>query len=101
MMIDEFRVRMFGLPSKIRKNLAKFLIKLISKLDDQELVACTIYEEVKIKFKYYVPQDNNWHHYAYTVDMWVNLKEKVKNRKHYVDGVKTKRIKKEKQNGKV
>lgn len=90
-LFDEFRIRISSIQSKVRKNFAQFLIKLLNRIDPVELQGCIIDDEVKIKLRYYVPQDGNWYHFAMMQDCWINLKVKVKRKKRYLNGESIKR----------
>jgi hypothetical protein len=93
MKIDLFKITVPIIQTKIKRTIVNFLILIISKLDNNFLISCTIDTEYKVKFKRYVPQDGEWHHFSHTVECWIKFNEEVKNEKIYIDGKLKKRIK--------
>lgn len=96
MFLNEFKLSTNLIVSKQRQKLANFLIWIISKLDTTIFEKCLIGEKVELNTRHYVPQDGEWHHFAYTVDMFIKFNEVVKNQKIYVDGKKVKKLRRKK-----
>lgn len=90
--IDEFRLNVSCLQTKIRKTIAHFLIKLLNFVDPSELKKCSIDKKIELEFMKVVPKDNKWHHFACSVDFWTKIKGKKKQSKSkilsFVDGKK-------------
>jgi hypothetical protein len=96
MLLNEFKLSTILIVSKSRQRIANFLIWIVSKLDTTIFEKCLIGEKVELNTRHYVPQDGEWHHFAYTVDMWMKFDEVIKNPKIYVDGKKAKKLRRKK-----
>jgi len=93
MFIDELKLRTELAQVSWKRKLAKKLINIVSKLDNQVFLSSSIDSKYSLNLRRYVPQDGEWHHFAHTVDCWIRFNEEIKNEKIYVDGVKAKRRK--------
>jgi hypothetical protein len=77
-----------------KRNLAKKLIDIVSKLDYEVLKQASISEKIKIETLRYIPHDGKWHHFAQSVECWIKDGSKKTKKQTFVDGVKARRIKK-------
>lgn len=90
-LIDEFRIRTSIAHNQCRAKLASFLIDLASKLDEVVVKNAIVGLKTAFSIQKYVPKDNQWHHFAITIDCWVkrnnqNKKRRKYNRKIFIDG---------------
>lgn len=86
----------------MRKLIARILVFLLSKIDPSTFRSCVVDKKFTVEFQRYVPNDNKWHHVAYTIDCYIkrNKKDKVSDKyisNLYLDGLK---VYSKKKNGK-
>jgi hypothetical protein len=90
-LIDEFRIRVSIASNTFRRNLADILIKLASKFDQEVVKNAVIGLKIGCSIQKYIPKDNQWHHFAMTIDCYVkrnknNKKKKRVSKKIFIDG---------------
>ena len=78
MWIDEFRIKSGVAKNKFKGYVFDALVWLLSKLDAGKLKKCIIDNKVEFEMSHYIPDDNKWHQFAYTVDFWVKVKGEEK-----------------------
>ena len=95
LLINNFRVQVFIAYHKIKANIASFLIKIVSLLDQEVVKNAIVGLKTAISIQKYVPADDKWHHFDLTLQCWVKRNKKKTMRKVkkniFIDGIKTRR----------
>lgn len=88
--LDEFRIRVSIANHNLKRKLAEILIKLASKFDQEVVRDAKIGLKFRCNLEKYIPNDNQFHHFAMTVDCHIKRnnqkKQKKISEKYYVDG---------------
>lgn len=89
--LDEFRLRVSIANNQLKRRLADFLITLATYFDQERVKQCNIGLKTTIHLEKYVPNDGKWHHFAQTLDCWIQRDGKKKKKRvtkqTFIDGV--------------
>jgi len=92
--IQNIRLRWMVFKGRLKQLAFNFLLRLLKRIDAQQLKSALIGLKMSFSFQAVVPKDGKWHHMAATTQAWIKrnkrnkkTKKKYKNA-YYLDGVK-------------